>query len=456
MRYYSLTFQTPCGEHRVGERLYNAVCPLSISQHNSADIKLPCADDTLPQTLCTILANDDGSSWRLVKTTDYYPVLVNGREVECVTSLQNGDRIEVLGITLKFHIHNDDKYVEGAGIVAGSAGIQPRTMGLFAMLMLLATVAITVGYSHLSKRMCSFTTAENEAIAASVCKIVVDRYALQMHTPDCSDGVYVTVDSVDLDSISVGTCFFTTDSLCVTARHCVEPWLDFDQWTDNPSQAMLPQHIRWAVMAERSQEECADTLYRLVSHCQVLRPTADGDQPLCSFLSSECTFNRSRDIIAHMGEESFPWRIIYPMFNRKDVELSDFAFLKTRVPGNLTMSDATFISTIDVNDAAARIYGFPRKNDGYVTEYQDAQLKALPALDDNQRYAGCIRMNVTATAGYSGAPLIVKWKGNMMVVGIFSKIDDYDDSRSTFYAVPTTEITNFNPAEANEQQQYRR
>lgn len=442
MKYYSLTFRSQMLNFKAGEHLYHSLSPLSIGQLPSSEVQLTCADDLLPQPFCSIVPSSDG--WKLVKQTDYYPVLVNGIEVCYARVLHDADVICIEGVEFLFLVHDDDRYVEGSGLVATE--VKGGFMQQKWLLPLFAVIVCSIFYLLSIKRDNSFSAADNAVIRASVYKIVVEEIELQQHTPDLFEGEYLAIDNIVLDSISVGTCFFTTDSLCVTARHCVEPWIDFEDWSDDTKLSDLPKPVQWAVLTEQSQQAMADTLYRVVSRCQVL----DGDSCIYEFTSAECSFNRSRDIIVTMTDECLPWRIIYPLYNRKDVELGDFVFLRTNRAGNLLLADEALLSDEAVDECPVRIYGFPRKNDGNVWEYQQVGAIFMPQRQEDESFEGCIRLSVAATSGFSGSPVIVKKNGRLNVVGVFSKIDSFDEGKNTYYAVPVNEITNYNPAKANE------
>lgn len=449
MRYYSITIKNSHGNLHAGEQFCNAVKPLSIGQLHSSDIAMPCADDLLPQSFCVIKPNATSEGWVLIKQTDFYPIRVNDKELHYVQLLEDDDVISVEGVSFAFNIHDDDGYSEALGITRSKAKNGKRQMLLWCC-SLLAVLTISIGYPMLMKNRNSFTSSNDDEVRASVYKIMVSEVMLQMHTPDDRDGEYHTIDSYALDSAQVGSCFLTTDSLCVTARHCVEPWLDFNGWTDNITLTSLPKDVRWAVMAERSQLEQSDTLLRVVTKCRIM---TNDDVCIDSLASDQFMFNRSRDIITHMGDELLPWRIIYPLYNKKDVELGDFAFVKTKRQGTLTLADDNYLTDMKENgDGEIRIYGFPRKNYGNLCEYQNTEL----AQKQSDHHSVCIQLKVNGTSGYSGAPVIEKCNGKMTVIGIFSKIDDFDESKNTFYAVPANEVSQYNPIKANEQKQYRR
>lgn len=451
MKYYSLTVQSSSGPLRSGERFYNAGSPLTIGQQPSADVQLPCLADVLPQTFCAIVANADDSGWLVVRKSDFYAVRVGDAALDFVAPLKDGDLLTVEGHTFVFNTYDDDRYIAGQGLVREASSRSWRQWLVWGVSLLLVLIAV-IGYQTVSRRINSFTTSDREAVRTSVYKLVVTEYLLQQHTPADADEAYRTVATYDPDSICAGTCFFTLDSLCVTARHCVEPWVDFTAWEDHTTFASLPQEVQWAVMAEQSQLAEADTLYRLVTRCQVL----DGDSCIHEFTSDACSFNRSRDIITHIGDEQMPWRIIYPLYQRKDVELGDFAFVKAPLCGALEMASDDYLTAFNPeDDGEVCIAGYPKTIHGHQWEYQRVTHITMPERDDDG-FTCCLRLTVSGTGGYSGAPVIVKRRGRMTVIGIFSKIDDFVDSKDAFYAVPANEVSHYNPTKANEARQYRR
>lgn len=448
MKYYSLTVRNRYGNLHAGESFYNAIKPLTIGQLNSSNIILPCVDDLLPQNFCTIKATEYGL-WILIKQTDFYPVEVNGKVLECVSQLSDGDVISVNGVSFLFNIHEDGYYAEEQGIIRHTSRKNKKQILIWCC-SLLAVLAISISYPAMKESRNSFTSSDDNAIRASLCKIEVEEVILQMHTPEDKEDEYRVVDSYKLDNKSVGTCFLTEDNILVTARHCVEPWLDFNNWEDSTTLTDLPQDVYWSIIAEQSQLEQADTLYRIISRCQIIK-----DDSICidSFTSDQFSFNRSRDIITHMGTERLPWRIIYPLYHKKDVELGDFAFIKTKHRGEIKLATKEYILGIkDKEESKVRVYGFPKKIHGNRCEYQEAAL----VLRESDISKECIQLKVNGTTGYSGAPVIEKRDGKMLVVGVFSKIDDFDDSKNTFYAVPANEISQYNSSEANGKKQYRR
>lgn len=444
MKYYSLTVKNNYGKLHAGECFCNAIKPMSIGQLNTSNIVLPCADDLLPQNFCTIKGATSGS-WILIKQTDFYPIKVNDNIVSCVCRLNTGDIISMGGVVFEYKVHEDGGYSEAHGIVKTQTINTKLLIGACTGLLMLIAI-ICGGFFWWHNVWNEFTDKDEESIQLSVFKIEVGKFLYQINTPQDKEGVYSNVDSCILDSVFVGTCFYTTDSLLVTARHCVEPWVDFYDWGQNIEKKNLPQYIQWVINSETSQLLQADTLYRVISQCRVL----DGDSLVCEFTSDKCSFNRSRDILTTLGDEQLPWRFLYPLYSRRDVELGDFAFLKSNIAGKLDLAVNEDLNSVD---GKMYIYGYPKTNHGNNLEHEDVRSIILPKRDSDGNYSECIELNVHGTNGYSGSPVIEKKNGKLKVIGIFSKEDDYDPG--TFYAVPANEVSQYNPKTSHENNQYR-
>lgn len=448
MKYYSLTLRTTCGQLHKGETLCSAVKPLTIGQWPSSSIVLPSSQDVLPQHFCVIKPASEAGGWLLIRLTDFYPIAVNDTPVAHACHLRDGDVITMEEAAFIFHTHDDDRYEEAHGI-RHTKRTHPALRFALWCCSLLALLAASIGLQTWYTGRSHFSDADHKLASASVCKIEVSEYILQMHTPADAEGHYRHIDSMQLDSSYVGTCFFTTDSLLVTARHCVEPWVEFSAWGEDMRIESLPRHVQWVMRAEKSQLEQADTLLRVASRCRVM----EGDSCIMEFTSDQCAFNRSRDIVTTLGPDLLPWRFLFPLYNRTDVELGDFAFLHTSRAGHLTLATSSELNEVS---GELRIYGFPFKNYGNQLEHSAVNGIDMPTPDSQGQYTRCIKLRVDGTSGYSGAPVIMKRGGRMRVVGIFSKTDDHDETHSTFYAVPATEVSQYNPTKAYEDTPYRR
>lgn len=449
--YYSLTFRTPCLDHKFDDRIKNADYPLTIGQKSTADIQLPCPKDLIPETFASILPDASQNCWYIVRGTDYYDIKVNDESLSFATILHDGDIITFdtsdKPVKLLFHVCDDEHYSSDSGITYNKVRITKKSIALYSVLMLALVSLISLIPLYL-RHLETFNDDDASIISKSVYQINVESVMLQVHTPDDAEGVYRTIDSRTPDEASYGTCFFTQDSLCVTARHCVEPWLAYEGWTGDENVEELPIEVQWAIRSEQSIEEESDTLYRVVAYCSVM----DGDSCIYSFTSDQCKMDRSRDDITHLGPRQLPWRVIFPMFSRRDIELGDFAFVKTSVRGELNLAKSKEMNRLLTPDKNCRLVGYPKENTIKRTT-QDCHVLDGLEYDDAGKPNECIRLEVRGNDGDSGGPVIVKSKGHLYVVGILSKKDDHHDG--IFFAVPSTEITNFTE-KRDEAPRYRR
>lgn len=450
-RYYSLTFRTAFGEYKFGNRILNADNPCVIGQRKFSDVVLPISDGILPQQFVVILPNGNGKGWRIVRRTDYYDIRINGRSLHYAQVLHDGDIISIYDegeYKCIFREHDDTRYDIDSGIQISKTGVSRKAITLWGIMLCLLALVTSVGVPAIYRSMNEFNEKDVADIDKTVFRINVDSIMLQQCIVDEDFGEYHTVSTITPDEPSYGTCFFTKDSLCVTARHCVEPWLAYEGWTGNEKLNELPTEVRWAIQAEQSFENQSDTLFRVVALCSVM----DGDSCIYSFTSDECSMDKSRDEIIHIEEQRLPWRAIFPIYNRMDIELGDYAFVKTSRNGTLELADKDNLKSLLSPMQTARVTGFPLENTIKRT-IQEAKIMDYAELNDENRMEQCIRIEVKANGGNSGSPVIVKKNGKIKVVGIMSKKDDHHDG--IFFAVPSIEILYFNPM-ANEEKRYRR
>lgn len=450
-RYYSLTFRAAFGEYKFGNRILNADNPCVIGQRKSSDIVLPITDGILPEQFVVILPNENGNGWRIIRRTDYYDVRINNKSLHYVELLHDGDIISLYDegeYKFIFREHDDTKYDIGNGIQISKTGMSRKAIILWSIMLCFLVLVTSIGVPAIHSYRNDFNEKDIANIDKSVFRINVDSIMLQQCIVDEDFGEYRTVCCIAPDDPSYGTCFFTKDNLCVTARHCVEPWLAYEGWTGDEDLEELPTEVRWAIQAEQGIENQLDTLFRVVALCSVM----DGDSCICSFTSDECCIDKSCDEIIHLGEQGLPWRAIFPIYNRMDVELGDYAFVKTSIRGTLELADKDNLKELLSPMQMARLTGFPLENTIKRT-MQDAKIMDYAELDGDGRMDQCIRVEVKANEGNSGSPVIVKKYGKIKVVGIMSKKDDHHDG--IFFAVPSIEILNFNPV-ANEEKRYRR
>ena len=75
------------------------------------------------------------------------------------------------------------------------------------------------------------------------------------------------LEAIALDRQVAGTCFLTCDSLFVTARHCVEPWINDEDWNGISYDDKMSPAVRLATMAETRNMMLGEEKYKVKAHC---------------------------------------------------------------------------------------------------------------------------------------------------------------------------------------------
>ena len=276
---------------------------------------------------------------------------------------------------------------------------------------------------------------------ASLFRIAVDSIYLTMDTLVGGQWQERLLASGELSGSHVGTCFLTKEGYFVTARHCLEPWLDDDAWDGSALNSKTPIEIRFAAQAETWNRTEGANRYHVKSRCII-----SNEQENYEFYSTEFGMNKSRDQVLRLGSDRNPiyWRTITPLASRRDMELGDFAYVKapTGVAGSLeaaTMTDMLRFKAQDDKDIA--VLGFPVSDHGVASHmsivYGNCQQFDFDSVDDTRR--GCMMMTAPVNRGNSGGPVLAYVGKRVMVIGIVSKADA-QASQETFWAVPITEV----------------
>ena len=147
-----------------------------------------------------------------------------------------------------------------------------------------------------------------------------------------------------------------------------------------------------------------------------------------------------------MEEEIFYWRTIFPIANRRDMELGDFAYLDVSgimEKGNMVMAsrEEMFGQAYSQRSHDIAVIGYPLNDNGtsdmVVTVYGNSQ--PFEFDEEKKAFKGCIQMSAPINRGNSGGPVLARIDGRIKVIGIVSKADGRA-SQGMFWAVPITEV----------------
>lgn len=443
--YYILRFMHDDALHRRGEKMLNASNELRIGHAQECDVLLPNATTTEDATLAAIVPDEGGESWRLVRLSPYrqHETRVNGMAVIHVHRLADGDRISFEGQRqeLQFNIRHDDLY-NSQGLVMKTS--MPRW--IIALLVAVPVILFAVlFYMMRSANAQLMDDALAEKVKESVFKLQADSVWLVA----INDGDTVMLQSHHFSNdnqTTIGTAFLTEDSMLVTARHCLEPWLNdpvAPTVSDSTELSSLP--VRWAMVAETANQTEGKETLGLITFVSLWKD-GDNGKPVARLRSADFTMNKTRDEIIETGDfdHELYWRSILARHRRTDMTLGDIAWMK--VSPHLLGLPQSVIRRATATDAERLLAKTGRKL--YFMGFPSSQERAFEKCDDELRQPArfgsdglpdaVIAHNGDIRPGFSGGPVMAAESGTPIAVGVISVVDQVSEQRK--YSVPVTEI----------------
>ncbi len=443
--YYRLTYKASTEHSLVGDYVLCGMKPLNIGQTLACDVKISENTDYDSEIFATIIPSDDGKGWYVVCRSDHYRLRVNGQSVTIASLLQNGDELKFIDATgrgerelatLRFDIFNDGDYSASSGVLYKHKPSVARIYVVACLLLAFISVLAVVGYSLKADDESDIYSMDFSSIEPYVCQIITDSVFLDSLT---HDGDRVNIAAIALEQPAYGTCFITDSSLLVTARHCIEPWINDESWDGKWNSKNLQPALRLATEAETRNYQLGETQFIVRSHCEV----HFGMQTL-EYYSTDFKLNKSRDMIACLGDDKHPvyCRTIIPIASRRDMELGDFAYVEAV---GITGSPISLATMDDMRNFDMKykknivVLGFPVNDNN--TKYVQTQQGVCQHLEWNSdsTLAGCLQMSASINPGNSGGPVFIQSDRELKVVGIVSKADTHSQ-QGTFWAVPITEV----------------
>ncbi|MBR5068140.1 MAG: serine protease [Bacteroidales bacterium] len=444
----------------VGDSVLNGNKPLDIGQGVFCDVQIPESDLYEPHLFATIvpIKNDSDNKtkssegWYVVKRTDCHRLSVNGIDIDIAQVLKNGDVISFFdtGINnisslaeLKFEVFDDGEFEAKRGIVFKKHNDQ-RTYYLTTAVMALLAIGIAA-YALLVLQRKDLHHEDLSKVNSAIYHITTDSVYLIQNIFE--DGLYkqIVTDSIELGMAAEGTAFLTSDSLFVTARHCIEPWIADEEWDGVSTGAKMLPEVRLATIAETGNRMAGYEKYTLRSHCIISK----GFERY-SYYSTDFCMNKSRDMVIRLvsAKEILYWRSIIPIATRRDMELGDFAYLKAQNLDNdpdesykipmAKWEEIVAFSKSYNHDIA--VIGYPlNDNNSNVATAVYGNLMELEYNETTTKALGCLQLSAPINPGNSGGPVIAKINDDIKVIGIVSKADTRAQ-QGMFWAVPITEV----------------
>ena len=445
--YFTLRAVHTTGNGTRGRQLMAGADIIHIGQTADCEWHLDNTTPYVDEVYAVIRPSQLNGEWVLVPTSEHVGVSVNGSNVSLIHYMHDGDIISFDGerLELRFNVHHDGRYNSDIGIVYIPVKLSTSTK---LSLGIIAAVVITCLWwfgIHIPNIRQANVNKKLYELSSSVCQISVDNvyYVVAIKTKDGTKR-----DSI-LDCYSYnnegggvisGTAFIVNDTLLVTARHCIQPWLNDPIINEVISPDSLPEKdpVRWAFEAETvNQLSGNEDSLRLITQCMLY-----WGEKCDTCTSDDFIIDNRRDDIVPKGDYKSHnyWRSITKRGEKKSQMLGDVAFrvIQRHRNNNLHLADSNYMSNNLGMDKKLYFLGYPDNDNGKSFEYKDGTLKK--AYKDHE----LLSHDSEITHGYSGGPVLVldedKVSGKMTatVVGVISLVDSKVSYRT--YSVPVTEI----------------
>ena len=415
---------------------------LNIGEYPDCPIRYEASEGYEPEYYATIIKNEDGEGWRIVKRSQFIEVEIAGNGgFGYVHQLKDGD---VIGfgdgkMTLQFNLHQEGDYSD-AGIKIVH---QSNHKLLYGVLAFACVLAVGVGYLLYDRWNQMDLHQDVKAFSSSVYIIMVDSVQLVKVYEGKEEQVKEAKDLAYTGNREIGTAFLTTEGKLVTARHCIEFWLN-RKINGITHVAGLDDDdiVKWAIEASTymyCHEEQNDTIMALKSYCSVYLP--DGlDSPLFVFhsLESRVHINCAHDKFYPIPDPSgnYYWRTIIPRGNNREAELGDLAYIDVDEKGMINLADSAQISTIS-EGLPIVFLGFPQNGIGDRTlMYEDGKITREVAKDGvNQN----LYVKGEINPGFSGGPVMARIDDRIVAIGVTSRVDSISNGVYK-WVVPISEI----------------
>lgn len=419
--------------------------PLDIGHTASCGLRLDAPADAEPRILASIIPTKSGRGWILTRRDNAADITVDSQPVDVARIITGGERIGIDSHDYRFTVSKDGDYDQSAGIVYRRGS---RRKGLAAAIMTVAVgVALVAVFIVVGVRP-GLHSASLDDYSSSLFRIVTDSVYLLRD----SAGMEIQDAAIELENHAWGTAFLTADSMLVTARHCVEPWIGDEEWDGLPGSPTLSPELALAVKAETANRMAGKMIYRLRTHCVVT-----GNSERYELYSDDFIIDRHRDQVVCLGTAATPLylRSIVPLAHRSDMELGDWARADLGVGGDFVMANADELEAFGRSSGREiAVMGFPI-NDGKTDSEMAITYGNSQRFDVSGKLTtGCIFMSAPVNNGNSGGPVIGMAEGKPRVIGIVSKADSHS-TQGGFWVVPATETAQ-NPVSTDDLIMFRR
>lgn len=426
--YFSLRLKGGNAYHQPGKRLKLTDRIVNIGETPDCDVRYE-SDGEQQDYYATIILNEDGKSWRIVKRSQHIDISIAGKgTIGYAHQLSDGDIIQFSdqSMALCFHSHYDDKYDEDEKKIPW----QWVAAGVLALMVMMA-VAVVFG----NKRG-GISNEDVEPLEESVYIVKVDSVRQVL----VANGVEecIAPAKVLAGDAPTGTAFLTTDGKLITARHCVEYWIGTNLDLTTKVAALAEDDIvRWAIETETfNQLHDKDSVRQL----QVFFSLFDfmGNKKY-SFASTDeqVHMNKDKDGVFMLADftQDYYWRSVRPYFKDRQMELGDILWIDgIKEEGKVSLAGPEQMQNVK-NGTKLMICGYPMTGigDKRMTFTEGAIRRNAQTDSENLFFESNINH------GFSGGPVLMKDGSDVVAIGVVSRVDSISSGLYK-WAVPISEV----------------
>lgn len=434
-KYFTLRFKNTDGLHKSGDVLACGFDTLHIGQMENCELRLPNTSSFEDEQIAVIKRNAGIDGWHVIAISPFIDVMVNGERVEMQRYLTDGDHITFNDIRqeIVFNTHCDNRIDASNCIIVKP--LITKGMKIVTWAVLFVFVLSVFFGMYIVQTSEEINTLMNERVRSSVFMMRVDSIKLVK----VIDDQVVECCGTTL-GYSEGSAFLTRDSLLITARHCIEPWLNnkfiYKAMSSQTYIDSLDKPIKFAIQAETYNNAFRhDTVMDVVSYVSIMNQ----DSIICKMKSSDFLMNKSRDDIREFGDfdNVYYWRSIERHNDYTDMMLGDIAVCRFNDKGWVRLPRKPLMCRFFEHQGRhIELFGYPNYSAKGCTNISTEV--SLNVEKNEYGGFGMIAHGGDLYPGFSGGPAVMRKGLRCYAVGVISVADKNGGERS--YSVPITEI----------------
>ena len=428
--YISLTCKGSNVFHSEGQRLKLTERTVNIGESADCDVRYENSDFS-PEYYASILRNDDGKSWRIVKRSQHVGVSIVGKgPIGYAYPLSDGDiiKFDAQPMTLLFNVHHDELYKD-----SGNRSNKWLRNAIIAVCFVAGLAALAFSLS----REEPINEKDVAPLEESIYQVRVDSVQQLLLTTNSEQLLRPT--KVLSEGAPAGTAFLTTEGIMITARHCVEYWLGTQlDLTTNVSSLSEDDVVKWAIEAETFNQthEIGDSMMIMRVYFSLYDFMGEKRYAFTS-RDPQVHINTSHDAVFLLGDfnKEYYWRSIRPYFVEREMELGDILWINgLEEQGKVCLASNEDVKKLR-NGSRLMVCGYPLTGigDNNFTSTGGIIRREANAKTENLFFESNINH------GYSGGPVLVKTSSGIVAVGVVSRVDSVSSGLFK-WAVPVTEI----------------